>query len=208
MNCNVALVWIHDYMDGELPREDILTLKSHLQSCPACRSRFEQLERTEALLFTAMKEEPGAADQAASETLNRRILDSLPKRKKQRTWTRWVRQHPAAAAAAVFVLVMLASFTTSWNNSSELSVRGSDLQHVVINGDTVTVPEGASVNGDLTIENGTADVRGDVNGNVTVIDGSLYTASTAHIAGQTKQIDRALDWFWYKVTETFSGLTN
>ncbi|MNO05927.1 Anti-sigma-W factor RsiW [compost metagenome] len=55
------------------------------------------------------------------------------------------------------------------------------------------------------MQNGEARVYGDVEGNVTVIDGSYYQASTAHIAGQVKSIDQTLDWIWYKVTDLFGG---
>jgi hypothetical protein len=58
----------------------------------------------------------------------------------------------------------------------------------------------------LTVSNGKANVLGDVEGNVTVIEGSFYQASTAHISGQVKTIDQALDWFWYKVTNSMSSL--
>ncbi|ASS68253.1 MULTISPECIES: zf-HC2 domain-containing protein [unclassified Paenibacillus] len=206
MKCNVAIVWMHDYIDGELPREDAVVLKEHLLSCPGCRARFEQLEKTEALLSSAMTEprEP-MLEPAASAALTERILKQIPPPARHRDWTGWIRRHPALTAAAVFVLVMLASFAPAVNNGSELIVRGDDLRQVVIDGHTVIVPEGAHLKGSLTVENGIADVRGDVQGSVTVVDGSLLTASTAHIAGQTRKIDQLLDRLWYKVTQTFGS---
>ena len=101
---------------------------------------------------------------------------------------------------------MFSSFLAMWQQDSQLAVRGSDLAQVVIEGDTVTVPAGAHINGDLTVENGKANVLGEVDGDVTVISGSLYEASTAHISGEVKKIDQALDWFWYKVTTSISSL--
>lgn len=95
---------------------------------------------------------------------------------------------------------MLFSAWNFWNQNNEMVVKGNNLDQIVIEGNTVIVPEGKSIAGDLTIENGTAQVYGDVNGNLTVIDGQLYQASTAHISGQVKSIDQALDWFWYKIT--------
>jgi anti-sigma factor RsiW len=206
MNCNVAIVWMHDYIDGELPREDAVVLKEHLLSCPGCRNRFEQLEKTEALLASALAEpkEPMLAPETSA-ALTERILKQIPAPARHRDWTGWIRRHPALTAAAVFILVMLASFTPVMNNGSELIVRGNDLKQVVIDGHTVIVPEGADLKGSLTVENGIADVRGNVQGSVTVVDGSLLTASTAHIAGQTRMIDQLLDRFWYKVTQTFGN---
>ncbi|UVI29772.1 zf-HC2 domain-containing protein [Paenibacillus spongiae] len=207
MNCNVAIVWMHDYLDSELPRDDVLQLKNHLLSCPACRARFEQLERTEALMRSKM-EVPVTMDSEQAAQLTQRIVSQFPaaKRRVATGWARWIRKHPAVSVAALFAFVMLSSFITMWQQDTQLSISGSDLAQLVINGDTVTVPEGVYIKGDLIVENGKANVLGDVEGNVTVIDGQLYQASTAHISGQVKKIDQALDWFWYKVTQSISSL--
>ncbi|TYP67377.1 zf-HC2 domain-containing protein [Paenibacillus methanolicus] len=209
MNCNVAIVWMHDYLDGELPRDDMAALKTHLIACPSCRSRFEQLQQTEAMAFGMVGSGMDAVlDEKQSALLTERIMSQLPAKRagKPNAFAAWIRKHPAVTVAAVFAFVMLGSFTTMWEQNTQLSVSGTDLAQVVIEGNTVTIPEGARVKGDLTIENGKANVLGDVDGNVTVIDGQLYQASTAHIAGQTKEIDQALDWFWYKVTQSISKL--
>ncbi|GGE02236.1 zf-HC2 domain-containing protein [Paenibacillus nasutitermitis] len=206
MNCNVAIVWMHDYLDDELPREDILQLKQHLLSCPDCKARFEQLERTEALTHKLMDYSP-PIEASQSAELNQRIMSALPPVKRTRSnWIKWVRSHPAVAVAAVFALVMFSSALAMWEKNTDLTVRGSDLNQVVIEGDTVTIPAGAHVNGSITIENGKANVLGEVNGDVTVIEGSLYQASTAHISGKVKTIDQALNWFWYKVSHSISSL--
>ncbi|QHW32713.1 anti-sigma factor [Paenibacillus rhizovicinus] len=207
MNCNVAVMLMHDYLDDELPHDDIAGLKAHLDSCPACRTRMEQLEQTEALTHRMMDTHFVVTAEQSSQ-LTQRIMSSLPV-KRRRTgsgFSRWVRNHPAVSVAAVFVLVMFSSFLAMWQQDSQLAVRGPDLAEVVIKGDTVTVPAGAHINGDLTVENGKANVLGEVDGDVTVISGSLYEASTAHISGEVKQIDQALDWFWYKVTTSISSL--
>ncbi|NIK70426.1 MULTISPECIES: zf-HC2 domain-containing protein [unclassified Paenibacillus] len=210
MNCNVAVVWMHDYLDGDLPREDAQELKNHLHACPACLARFEQLEKTEAMMLGTLEHTVSIPDYDKS-ALTDRIMAQLPKpakTKERRGVLRFIYKYPGLTAAALFVLVMLGSFTSIWEQDSKLIVSGEDLQQVVINGNTVTVPEGAHVKGNLVVENGTADVKGEVDGNVTVIDGSLNLASTGYIAGQSRTIDQALDWFWYKVTETFSGLAS
>ncbi|WP_424769370.1 zf-HC2 domain-containing protein [Paenibacillus sp. sgz302251] len=209
MKCNVAIVWMHDYLDGELPSKDIVTLKSHLLSCPACRSRFEQLQKTDAAAYHTLEAIRPTADydQKASEELTQRIMQQLPKQQnKRRTGiVRFIYKYPGVTAAAVFVLVMLGSFFTMWEEDAKLIVSGENLQQVIIQGNTVIVPEGAHIAGNLTVENGTVDVKGAVDGDVTVIDGRLLLASTGHIAGQSRTIDQALDWFWFKVTETFGG---
>ncbi|MUT67998.1 anti-sigma factor [Paenibacillus sp. NEAU-GSW1] len=216
MECNVAIIWMHDYLDGDLPREDAQQLQNHLRSCPSCMARYEQLERTEALMFSAREHAPVITgyDKAASAKLTERIMAQLPQGKipqqRRRGALRYLYKYPGLAVAAVFVLVMLGSFVSMWEQDSKLVVSGEGevLQQVVIEGDTVTVPEGVHVKGNLIVENGKADVRGEVEGNVTVIDGSLNLASTGYITGQQREIDQALDWFWYKVTQTFSGLAS
>ncbi|MFC5470364.1 zf-HC2 domain-containing protein [Cohnella suwonensis] len=201
MKCNVAVVYMHDYLDGDLSREDTNQLREHLNGCPACQARYDSLERTDALVKALPIEK-------TPENLGDKIMKSLPrKRRPTKAWTSWVGRHPAVSAAAIFVVVMLSSFMSMWNQSRELSVSGPDLSHLIIEGNNVIVPEGQKVVGDLTVTNGDVQVLGDIEGNLTVIDGELKPlASTAHIAGQIKTIDRAVDWFWYKVSSFFGTL--
>lgn len=210
MECKVAIVKIHDYLDGELPREEITELKTHLKSCSACSERLEQLEKADAAAFAAWESVKPAAQlsSAASADLKNRIMAQLPKPKnnERNRFIRILYRYPGLTAAAVFLLVMLGSFFSSWDQDARMIVSGEDLQHVVINGNTVIVPEGVKVTGNLTVENGRVEVQGSVDGNVTVIDGSMVLASTGHIAGQSRTIDQALDWFWYKVTSAFGGV--
>ncbi|RJE85245.1 anti-sigma factor [Paenibacillus sp. 1011MAR3C5] len=210
MECKVAIVKIHDYLDGELPREEITKLKTHLKSCSACSERLEQLEKADAAAFAAWESVKPASqlDSAASADLKNRIMSQLPKPKstERNRFMRILYRYPGLTAAAVFLLVMLGSLFSSWDQDAKMVVSGEDLQHVVINGNTVIVPEGVKVTGNLTVENGRVEVQGSVDGNVTVIDGSMVLASTGHIAGQSRTIDQALDWFWYKVTSAFGGV--
>ncbi|AZN38387.1 zf-HC2 domain-containing protein [Paenibacillus albus] len=207
MNCNVAIMQMHDYLDDELSRDEQAELKLHIDSCAACRTRLEQLERTEALTESMMDKRRTVLTSEQSSALTARIMDAVPfKRRRRAGFASWVRSHPAISVAAVFVFVMFSSFLAMYQQDSELTVSGSDLAQVVIKGDTVTVPEGARVKGDLLVENGKANVYGEVDGDVTVISGKLYQASTAHISGEVKQIDQALDWFWYKVSHSISSL--
>jgi anti-sigma factor RsiW len=201
MECKVAVMFTHDYLDGDLAQEDIKLLQGHLLQCPSCQTNLEALSRTDALLKALPKE-------AAPLKLGECIMNSLPKQRRPSAMTSWVRRHPAVSAAAIFMVVMLSSFVAMWNQEQELSVTGPDLEHIIFEGNKVIVPEGQKVNGNLTVVNGTVEVRGDLDGNLTVIDGRLLPlASTAHIAGEIKTIDRALDWFWYKVSSFFGTLT-
>jgi len=212
MNCNVAIMWMHDYLDGDLSLADTTELKAHLQQCTACQDRYQQLDHTEAAAYRVFTAHSAAAqyDSEASKDLTNRIMAQLPSKKsKQRAGiVKYIYRYPGITAVAIFLLVMFGSFFMSWQENTELIVAGQDLNQLVIEGDTVIVPEGAHLTGNLTIENGKAIVRGEVDGNVTVIDGTLNLASTGYIAGQSKTIDQALDWFWYKVTLAFGGLSD
>lgn len=199
MECKLAVSMMHDYLDDDLPNQQQRELKEHLLSCPDCRQKFKELEQTDMLMFSLMHHNPVASDDLVS-----RIMESLPKSKKEGRFITWIKRHPALTAASLFLVVMLMSTVTFWSPDKQLVVRGVDLDQVIIQGDTVIVPSGKIITGDLTIENGKAQVYGEVNGNVTVIDGSLYQASTAHISGQVKSIDQAVSWLWYKVTNMFS----
>ncbi|WP_276358029.1 zf-HC2 domain-containing protein [Cohnella caldifontis] len=200
MECKVAVAWMQEYLDGDLSGGDAALLRQHMSECQACQARYDALARTEALA-RALPFEPAPAG------LEARILASLPKAgRRPAAWTGWVRRHPAISAAALFLVVMLSSFVTMWNQDRQLSVAGPDLDNVVIQGDKVIVPAGKEVSGDLTVVNGSAEVLGEVKGDLTVIDGNVTLASTAHIAGHVQEIDRAVDWAWYKLRSWFGTL--
>lgn len=194
MNCKEALPLIHDYLDGDLLGPEALKLKGHLIECSNCNTLFKELERTDALVRSL-------PPSGVPDDLNERIMASLPAVKKRSAFTQWIRRHPAVSVAAVFFAVMFGSFMSMWNQGGELMVKGADLQDVVIQGDTVTVPEGHTVNGNLIVKSGKLQVQGNVKGNLVVIDGSLNLASTAQISGQVTQVDEALSWVWYKINE-------
>ena len=201
MECKVAVSLMHDYLDDDLVAEQRLELKKHLVACPACQKQFQELERTDMFLFSLTHHTPTVSDD-----LTNRILNALPKHQKSHSWVQWIKRHPAITAAAIFFIVMFSSSVSFWDQDNRLAVHGNDLDQIIIEGDTVIVPEGSVIAGDLTIENGKAQIFGEVQGNLTVIDGTWYQASTAHIAGQVKSVDRALDWIWYKITNLFTDV--
>ncbi|WP_435922581.1 zf-HC2 domain-containing protein [Paenibacillus sp. DYY-L-2] len=200
MDCKQASSLMHDYLDDDLERGRAVELKSHLESCSACNERFRELEQTDLMLFAAIKQRTAQV----SDDLVDRIVSKLPSQRKQQAWIGWIRRHPALTAAAMFLVVMLFSAISLWESDDQLVVKTADPDQVIINGNTVTVPSGSKIAGNLTVENGKAEIYGDVEGNLTVIDGSYYQASTAHIAGEIKSIDQALDWIWYRITNVFT----
>lgn len=211
MECKVAINHIHQYLDGELEIDQYKRLQEHMDKCAACREQFEQLEKVDALMHFSLastQKQVSLNDEDASR-LTSSIMSGLPKKRAVQSKTRFVRwlyRYPGLTAAAVFVVVMFISMFASWDQDTKLVISGSqdDLQHIIIEGNTVIVPEGVQLTGDLVVENGIVEVKGAVSGDVTVIDGKMVLASTGYIAGQSKTIDQALDWIWYKVTSSIS----
>lgn len=199
MQCSDALPLIHEYLDGDLHGTDAVELKRHLLTCPACSKLFKQMERTEACIRLLPKP-------SVPSDLTARIMNNIPVRKRE-GWLRWFRAHPALSVASVFLLVMATSFLSLWNQDKDMVVKGANLDQVVIRGDTVVIPEGHTVQGDLTVKRGKVQVDGNVEGDITVIDGSYNLASTAYISGHVNLVDETLEWIWYKVNEAFSWFT-
>lgn len=197
MDCKEAHPLMHEYLDGELEGTEARELKMHLLACPDCRAILNGLERTEAMVRLLPK-------CMVPDNLTSKVMNLIPEEKKRSGWLRWMKLHPALSVASIFLLVMISSFLSLWNQDQDMVVKGANLDQVVIRGDTVYVPEGHTVQGDLTVKRGKIQVDGDVKGNLVVIDGSYQLASTAHISGQIRQVDQAVGWLWYKINEFFS----
>lgn len=202
MDCKQASSLMHDFLDDDLSHEQALELKQHLQACPSCNALYRELEQTEMLMFATIKHTAIKTDDEFVD----RIMHQIPRHYSKQPFPKWVRRHPALTAAALFLVVMLFSAISMWDKAEDLVVKTADSNQsqLIIQGKTVTVPEGATIAGNLTIENGDVQVLGEVQGNLTVIDGSYYQASTAHIAGEIKSIDQALDWIWYRISNVFT----
>ena len=203
MDCRMAVRFMHEYLDRELARDRLAELETHLRGCPVCRNRLEVLTGTEALIRSAC----AGRDAFPPADLPDRILRSLPAPTRPRKWARWVRRHPAVTAACFFALVMMGSWLATWNQDDRLRVEaGPDADRLVIEGNTVIVPAGQKVSGDLVVANGTVRVDGEVEGNITVIDGHVLLASSAQIAGEIHEIDRAVDWLFFRINAWLNDL--
>lgn len=199
MNCREALPLIHEFLDGDLDESDARQLKSHLEGCKACKQELQQYERVDALVksLPAVKAPIG---------MTSRIIQKLPEPKRYRTWLQWVKRHPALSVASIFLLVMIGTFFSMWNEDSELMIKGANLDNVVIENGTVYVPSGETLEGDLTVKNGKVQIDGEIKGNLIVIDGSYHMASTAKISGEIKVVDQVVDWIFFKANELLDGI--
>ncbi len=196
--------YMHEYLDGEISREHELELKSHLQSCQECRNHMHELSDVVAFV-------KGAAHVEAPNDFTLSVMSRLPKEKSHTGVSRWFRQHPVLTAAAMFMLLMSSALFSNYNNDQQFSF--TKQENVIVEGETVIIPEGQVVKGDLIVKNGDVRVDGELDGNLTVIngsviDGSKYMASTANVTGKTEEINKAFDWLWYTIKDTAKEITS
>ncbi len=188
---------MHTYLDGDIRHDEEADLRAHLSSCQECRTLMDELKET-VLLFNQVEPIPAPAG------FTKGVMQALPKQKKTIGFSRFLRRHPMLVAAAMFLVLMSATLFSSYGNTGQLSyTKQPDL---IVDGSTITVPAGKVIDGDLTIKNGHLIIEGQVNGNVTVIKGSKYQASSAVVTGEIQEIDEVFDWLWYKIKSTVQGI--
>lgn len=185
--------YMHAYLDGDISRADERVLNEHLEKCSACREIMDGLMESVTLLESAM---PLQAPDGFVDS----VMSRLPKEKSQFGIQRWLRGHPLLAAAAMFFILMSVSVFSGFGSDQQFSV--TKQPNLVVEGETVLVPEGEVVKGDIVVKNGELRVEGEVDGSITVINGSKYMASTAVVTGTSQEIDKAFDWLWYKIKKT------
>lgn len=199
MSCNNKEIvdLMHNYLDGDLPDKEEQQLRSHLRSCQACQNHFHELKRT----ITILK---GNSDLQAPSLFTENVMSKLPKEKKRVSYLRWFKAHPIFTAAAIFFIFMFGGIFTAWDQDSQLSYpKGKNL---VVKEDTVIVPEGEIVEGDLLIKNGDLKIEGSVNGDVIIINGDHLMASAGNISGEIEQINQVFDWIWYHTKDIIKNV--
>lgn len=196
MKCEEVRPLVHDLLDGDLTPDQTKLIKAHIDQCDLCRLELEQYELTEALVRTTLQK-----PMPISDDLTDRIMQSLPPIKKKNRIFNWMKGHPGIAAAAIFAVVMFGSFLVLWDEDPNLMIKGTGFEQIVIEGNTVYVPEGSTVHGDLIVRGAQVQIDGYVDGNVIVIDGQLNTASLSNISGKISHVNQVVDWLWFKLNE-------
>lgn len=189
--------YMHEFLDGAINQEDEQLLNDHLNTCVACRNLMDELEAAVQFIQEA---EPIRAP----EGFVNNVMGQLPKQKSQANVQKWLRRHPLLSAAALFFMLMSATFFSSYGNDQQFSF--TNQPNLIVEGETVIVPEGEVIQGDLLVKNGELRIEGEVDGNVTVVKGSKYMASTAVVTGTSEEINEAFDWLWYKIKEITSDV--
>lgn len=200
MNCDQKYIeYMHDYLDKDLKAEHERELRDHLLLCSDCQLHFHELKKTIALVqSTSHIQAP------ANFTAN--VMQRLPQEKKMVQVKRWMRIHPLVTAAAVFFILMIGSVYQMWNTDHELAV--SKQPNIRIEENTVIVPEGKVVEGDLIVRNGDLRIEGEVKGNVTIINGEQYLASAGSVTGNIEEIDQMFEWILYQLKQGMKELGN
>ncbi|WP_156291612.1 zf-HC2 domain-containing protein [Oceanobacillus salinisoli] len=195
---------MHKYLDGDLREEEEEELRKHLEFCEECQNHFHELKRTITLIQSS------ESVRAPSDFTNH-VMSRLPKEKNGMKYKRWFKRHPIVTAAAIFFIFMLSGMFTQWNQDGELVV--SKQENLIVQGDTVIVPEGVVVDDNLVVKNGNLIVKGTIDGDVTIINGKLIEeeavsgeslmASVGEINGEINSVDRMFEWLWYQAKTLF-----
>lgn len=198
---------MHTYLDGDLTKEEESHLLHHLKSCKVCQRHFHELKRTiSTIKYTEEVEVP--------HDFTSNVMDRLPREKRSAKYTRWLKAHPVITAAAIFFILMFSGVVSMWNQEGKLVV--SKQEDLIIEGDTVIVPEGVTVEGDLLVKNGKLKIDGTVDGDVTLVKSTLIQddvgadngimASVGDISGEMEHVDKAYGWIWFNIKNALEGI--
>ncbi|MCM3443747.1 zf-HC2 domain-containing protein [Metabacillus halosaccharovorans] len=191
MSCSSEYVQLlHKYLDHELTSAEEKIVKEHLHSCEACYQHFHELEKAVAFVQSTSHIE-------APLNFTEGVMNSLPKEKRTVSWNRWFKGHPLLTAASLFILLMVGSLFSAWNEDQHFSV--STQKNLVVENNKVIVPKDEVVKGDVIVKNGTLEIEGTIEGNVTVINGEQYMASAGNVTGDIEEVDELFEWLWYHV---------
>jgi len=210
MECKTKYIKLmHKYLDGDLNKEEESILRAHLETCDTCQKHFHELSRTITLLQSTEQPEVPV-------DFSKNVMKNLPTEKRHVKFVRWFKKHPIVTVAAIFFLFLFSGLFTTWHKDSELVV--SKQEDLIIKGDTVIVPEGVTIVGDLFVKNGNLQIDGQIDGNVTLINGKLITSpdetnaederlvASVDVNGEFKHIDEMIEWIWYKLKTLFENI--
>jgi anti-sigma factor RsiW len=193
LSCPSEIIeYMHEYLDEEISAEHEKILREHLQTCKECQTHFHELKKTVALVQST-------SHIKAPSNFTANVMERLPKEKKKVGVQRWFRHHPLLTAASLFFLLMAGSLFSTWNDH-QFSV--SKQPNLKVENNTVIVPRGEVVKGDVVVKNGTLKIEGEVQGNVTVINGKQYLASAGHVTGEIKEVNEVYEWIWFQIKKT------
>ncbi|WP_026692930.1 anti-sigma factor family protein [Peribacillus kribbensis] len=202
MKCPEEIIdYMHEFLDEEINSDKERILKEHLQDCEECRIYFEELKQAVSLV--------AVPDHIALSTdFTQKVMANLPAavKREKRNVKGWLMSHPMLSAAVLFLVLISGALISSWNQEDHFSVSNHS-SAMVIKRNTVIVPKGKTVKGDILVKNGDIMIEGKVQGDVTVIHGKRYLASAGSVTGDIKEINQAFDWLWYQIKNSFKTIS-
>lgn len=202
LKCPAEIIsYMHDYLDDDISVEHENVLREHINNCMECKTHFHQLKKTIALVQST-------AHIKAPKDFTANVMAMLPKDEKKHRWKlkHWFMSHPVLTAVSMFLVLMGGSLLSVWSGEQQFSV--SKQPNLIVNNNTVIVPEGEIVKGDVVVKNGTLKIEGEVDGNVTIINGEQYRASAGNVTGDIEEINEVFEWIWYHVKSTGKDMLN
>jgi anti-sigma factor RsiW len=188
--CSDAIKHMHEHLDGDLPDEQYLDLKLHMELCGKCRDRFAQLQKLQAVI--QYEPEPKMINNEPAD-ICQRIMNSLPKVNFLKRLQLWVRLHTRAVLFSLGGLLVFAVWLLSLDFEERLMLKIPNQDSVVINGDHVEVPQQTIIHGDVFVGNGTIDIAGRIEGDIILMNSQMTTSQSARIEGEIHRIDYAYE---------------
>lgn len=192
---------LHRVFDGDASEGERHELKEHVNTCSSCRIHYQELRETVGLLS-------GLGEEEVPSYFTEKVISRLPDRKKTSPATHWFKSHPFMVAAACFLIMMAGYIMSLWHqNSFQADVQGKGQENLVYaENNTVIVPKGKTIKGDLIIKDGNVKIEGKVDGDVVLINSDSLLASAGHVSGKIEEVDQILGWIWYHIKQFFSML--
>ncbi|WP_273853856.1 anti-sigma factor family protein [Guptibacillus spartinae] len=201
MKCPAEIiVLMHEVLDEEATNEQRRELFDHLQTCHDCKEHYDELKKTESFLLSS-------PSMKAPDGFTSKVMEQLPQEKRTVWMKRWMKSHPLVTAAILFLVLMAGSVYSSWTSEDQLSALSGNLRFDQET-NTVIVPEGEVIEGDLTVKNRNLEIDGQVKGDVLVINGEQYMASAGQVTGEIEEVDHILDWTWYQFKHLLHDIGN
>jgi len=191
-------VLIHRYLDEEMTILEKKQFQHHLTSCKDCEDDLLELKKTVAIIQSV-------SHFKAPMNFTENVLNQLPKQPKGQKWKLLIRKHPFMITAAAFFLVFLMSLSSTFgDNNKEIVVQGEGEFIVDEARGVVVIPEGQIITGNLLVHNGDVEIVGEVEGDITVINGEHLMASADQVSGDINEINQVMHWLWYQTKSFFS----
>jgi anti-sigma factor RsiW len=194
MQCQEAVKSMHDYLDDDLPFDQLQELKLHMNKCPACHQRYEQLHKTLACIKYIPEED-------VSDDFCQRIVKSLPKVKRLKQIYMWLKLHPVSSVASLCGVLFFGAWILTIDVEKKLVVKIPNEDSVVINGDHVLIPEDTVIHGDVFVQNGWLDLKGNIEGDLVIMNGDYVQFESAVVKGDIHEIDYAFERWLLQISD-------